>query len=89
MSAEQTVNVRYMVDDVSAAVDFYMSHLGFEVERTFRPRSPTSLEATCACSSAAPRALPGVRCPTVPGRVPVDGIASTSSPRISTARSPG
>jgi catechol 2,3-dioxygenase-like lactoylglutathione lyase family enzyme len=26
-----TVNVRYMVDDVSSAVDFYTSHLGFAV----------------------------------------------------------
>lgn len=28
---DQTVNVRYMVDDVGAAVDFYTKHLGFEV----------------------------------------------------------
>jgi catechol 2,3-dioxygenase-like lactoylglutathione lyase family enzyme len=26
-----TVNVRYMVDDVQKAVDFYTSHFGFEV----------------------------------------------------------
>jgi catechol 2,3-dioxygenase-like lactoylglutathione lyase family enzyme len=25
----ETVNVRYLVDDVAAAVDFYTSHLGF------------------------------------------------------------
>ena len=31
MSAEETVSVRYMVDDVSAAVDFYTSHFGFTV----------------------------------------------------------
>jgi catechol 2,3-dioxygenase-like lactoylglutathione lyase family enzyme len=28
---DDTVNVRYMVDDVSAAVDFYTTHLGFAV----------------------------------------------------------
>ena len=28
-SPHETVNVRYMVDDVQAAVDFYTSHLGF------------------------------------------------------------
>src|SRR5829696_2143685 len=28
---DETVNVRYMVDDVGAAVDFYTKHLGFEV----------------------------------------------------------
>lgn len=26
---DETVNVRYLVDDVAAAVDFYTSHLGF------------------------------------------------------------
>jgi len=28
---EQTVNVRYLVDDVEAAVDFYTTHFGFVV----------------------------------------------------------
>jgi catechol 2,3-dioxygenase-like lactoylglutathione lyase family enzyme len=27
--AEETVNVRYMVDDVEAAIGFYTTHLGF------------------------------------------------------------
>ena len=27
---DETVNVRYMVDDVAAALDFYTSHFGFE-----------------------------------------------------------
>jgi len=26
---DETVNVRYMVDDVAAAIDFYTKHLGF------------------------------------------------------------
>ena len=29
MADEETVNVRYMVDDVHASVDFYTRHLGF------------------------------------------------------------
>jgi catechol 2,3-dioxygenase-like lactoylglutathione lyase family enzyme len=28
---EETVNIRYMVDDVQAAIDFYTAHLGFTV----------------------------------------------------------
>jgi catechol 2,3-dioxygenase-like lactoylglutathione lyase family enzyme len=31
------VNVRYMVDDVAKAVDFYTTHLGFEVRSRFAP----------------------------------------------------
>ncbi|HEX7168329.1 MAG TPA: VOC family protein [Acidimicrobiales bacterium] len=31
MLTEDTVNVRYMVDDVAAAVDFYTTHFGFTV----------------------------------------------------------
>ena len=34
---EETVNVRYMVDDVDAAVAFYTTHLGFEVRTDFAP----------------------------------------------------
>lgn len=37
MTIEETVNVRYMVDDVDAAVDFYTNHLGFEVLNHFPP----------------------------------------------------
>ena len=35
MRAEETVNVRYMVDDVGAAVVFYTTHLGFEERMNF------------------------------------------------------
>ena len=35
MTADQTVNVRYMVDDVAGAVDFYTTHLGFKVHTNF------------------------------------------------------
>jgi catechol 2,3-dioxygenase-like lactoylglutathione lyase family enzyme len=36
MNAE-TVSVRYMIDDVSAAIAFYTEHLGFTVESNFPP----------------------------------------------------
>lgn len=37
MSNEAMINVRYLVDDVAAAVDFYTSHLGFQVLTSFPP----------------------------------------------------
>ncbi len=37
MPIDESANVRYMVDDVAAAVDFYTTHLGFEVNTNFPP----------------------------------------------------
>jgi catechol 2,3-dioxygenase-like lactoylglutathione lyase family enzyme len=34
---DQYASVRYVVDDVQAAVDFYTTHLGFKVNTTFPP----------------------------------------------------
>ncbi len=34
---EAMVNVRYMVDDVQASIDFYTAHLGFEVRTSAAP----------------------------------------------------
>ena len=39
---DENTNVRYMVDDVAAAVDFYTKHLGFEV----RTSSPAFADVT-------------------------------------------
>jgi catechol 2,3-dioxygenase-like lactoylglutathione lyase family enzyme len=35
--SDETVNVRYMVDDVEAAIDFYTSHLGFSLISSAAP----------------------------------------------------
>jgi catechol 2,3-dioxygenase-like lactoylglutathione lyase family enzyme len=35
--SDGTVNVRYMVDDVEAAIDFYTTHFGFTVNTTALP----------------------------------------------------
>ena len=37
MANDETVNVRYMVDDVDASVTFYTKLLGFEVVTNFAP----------------------------------------------------
>ena len=37
MPDDDTVNVRYMVDDVAAAVAFYTTHFGFSVRTEFPP----------------------------------------------------
>ena len=35
--SDETVNFRYMVDDVEAAIDFYTGHLGFSVISSAAP----------------------------------------------------
>ena len=37
MLDDSTVNVRYMVDDVAAAIDFYTTNFGFEVRSSVLP----------------------------------------------------
>ena len=34
---DETTNVRYLVDDVDAAVNFYTRHLGFELRTSYPP----------------------------------------------------
>jgi catechol 2,3-dioxygenase-like lactoylglutathione lyase family enzyme len=54
----EMVNVRYMVDDVQASVDFYTDHLGFEVRTSAAPafadvtRGPLRLLLSGPTSSA-------------------------------------
>jgi catechol 2,3-dioxygenase-like lactoylglutathione lyase family enzyme len=37
MNTDDLVSVRYMVDDVEEAIDFYTDHLGFAVRTSFLP----------------------------------------------------
>jgi catechol 2,3-dioxygenase-like lactoylglutathione lyase family enzyme len=37
MLDEPTINVRYMVDDVAAAIDFYTTHFGFTLRMSAAP----------------------------------------------------
>ncbi len=61
---EQFASVRYVVDDVAAALDFYTTHLGFTVNTAFPPvfadvtRGPLRLLLSGPASSGA-RLTPG------------------------------
>jgi catechol 2,3-dioxygenase-like lactoylglutathione lyase family enzyme len=80
-----TVNVRYMVDDVEAAVAFYTTHLGFTLNSDMAPafadvtRGDLRLLLSGAVSSAG-RAMPDGRRPAPGGwnrfQLVVDDIAS-------------
>ena len=82
-TSNDTVNVRYMVDDVQAAIDFYTAHLGFTLRTSAAPafadvvRGPLRLLLSGPASSGA-RATPDDH--TGPGRnrihLIVDDIAS-------------
>ena len=37
MAADETVSVRYLVDDVEASIDFYTKHFGFTVNMSAAP----------------------------------------------------
>jgi catechol 2,3-dioxygenase-like lactoylglutathione lyase family enzyme len=69
--SDQYANVRYLVDDVQAAIDFYTTHLGFQLNTSAAPafadvvRGPLRLLLSGPASSGA-RATPGDA--TSPGR---------------------
>jgi catechol 2,3-dioxygenase-like lactoylglutathione lyase family enzyme len=66
--SDELVNVRYMVDDVEAAVDFYTTHFGFTVRSSAAPafadvvRGPLRLLLSGPKSSAG-RPMPDGRTP--------------------------
>jgi catechol 2,3-dioxygenase-like lactoylglutathione lyase family enzyme len=82
------VNVRYMVDDVDAAVAFYTAHLGFTLKSNAAPafadvtRGDLRLLLSGATSSAG-RAMPDGRRPAAGGwnrfQIVVEDIASEAA----------
>jgi catechol 2,3-dioxygenase-like lactoylglutathione lyase family enzyme len=70
-SPEQMVSVRYMVDDVQAAVDFYTSHLGFTVRTNFAPAFADVTSGNLRLLLAGPASSAGRPMPD--GRKPVPG----------------
>ena len=85
---DELVNVRYMVDDVEAAVDFYTTHFGFE--RAHQRRAGVRRRHARQPAAAAQRAeelgrSADARRPHARSRAA--GTASTSSSTTSTPRS--
>ncbi len=69
--SEDTVNVRYMVDDVDAAVDFYTKHFGFTLRSSAAPAFADVVRGNLRLllsgpTSSAGRPMPDSRRP-VPG----------------------
>lgn len=82
---EDLVSVRYMVDDVDAAVDFYTSHLGFTVGWSAAPAFAEVIRGRLRLllsgpTSSAGRAMPDGRTPAPGGwnriHLIVDDIAA-------------
>ena len=70
-SPEQMVNVRYLVDDVQAAIDFYTSHLGFTVRSSAAPAFADVTRGNLRLLLAGPASSAGRPMPD--GRTPVPG----------------
>ncbi len=75
--------VRYFVDDVDAAVSFYVQHLGFELNFNAGPFAMIAKDDLTLLISAPRRRQPGP-CSTVVYQNPEDGIVSFS--RLTTLR---
>ena len=65
------VNVRYMVDDVEASIDFYTRHLGFSVRTSFAPAFADVTRGNLRLLLSGPRSSAGRPMPD--GRQPAPG----------------
>src|SRR6266704_418760 len=70
-SPQDMVNVRYMVDDVQAAIDFYTSHLGFTLRFSAAPAFADVTRGNLRLLLAGPRSSAGRPMPD--GRTPEPG----------------
>lgn len=69
--SDGTVNVRYMVDDVQAALDFYTTHFGFTVNTAALPAFADVTRGNLRLLLAGPRSSAGRPMPD--GRTPEPG----------------
>jgi catechol 2,3-dioxygenase-like lactoylglutathione lyase family enzyme len=71
-----TVNVRYMVDDVDAAVEWYTKHLGFSLLSNVAPAFAESRWDRCGCCWQGRPVRPDAQCRMGPSPDPAVGTAS-------------
>jgi catechol 2,3-dioxygenase-like lactoylglutathione lyase family enzyme len=68
---DELVSVRYMVDDVERAVDFYTKHFGFEVSNNFAPNFADIVRGNLRVLLSGPKSSAGRPMPD--GRTPEPG----------------
>jgi catechol 2,3-dioxygenase-like lactoylglutathione lyase family enzyme len=71
MTHDERVSVRYMVDDVDQAIDFYTSHLGFELGHNASPAFAEVIRGKLRLLLAGPTSSAGRPMPD--GRTPEPG----------------
>lgn len=92
--ADRFAGVRYLVDDVQAAIDFYTAHLGFTVKTDAAPafadvvRGPLRLLLSGPASSGA-RATAAAGVDTTPGRNRIHLIVTDLDAEITRLRDAG
>ena len=92
--AQDMVNVRYMVGDVAAALDFYTRHLGFAVQADMKPafasvtRGPLRLLLSGPASSAG-RPMPDGRRPEAGGWNRIQLVFSDLGAEVARLRAAG
>ena len=69
--ADQLVNVRYMVDDVETAIDFYTTHFGFTVRSSAAPAFADVVRGNLRLLLSGPKSSAGRPMPD--GRTPEPG----------------
>ncbi len=83
---DEMVNVRYMVDDVKTALDFYIEHLGFEVRSGVAPAFADVTRGNLRLLLSGPASSAGRPMPDGTSLAPAAGTASTSSSPTSQRR---
>ena len=91
---DELVNVRYMVDDVDTAIDFYTKYLGFEVRTSAAPAFADATRGNLRLllsgpTSSAGRAMPDGRTPQPGGWNRIHFIVDDIAAEVERLRSAG